>query len=221
MGDNNFYAFDGRVRNLPCTIRRYLFDDFNMTNKDKVYAGINSEFKEIIWLYPKGNSTEPNAYVIFNVAEQTWVYGDNFYTTYADRNVYENTIATGAVSATAGQFLWDNEPDGVYTGDGANLSSFIESGSIDLNDGNEIMFMDRIIPDYTFDTGNSVEIYIKTKPYPSGTQITKGPFVIQSNTQKVDMRARGRQASVRVSGTNNGSWRWGSVRLGVQPDGGR
>ena len=64
--------FDGRVRNLPCTIRRFLFDDFNMTNKDKVFAGVNSEFKEIIWLYPKGNSTEPNAYVIHNVQEQTW-----------------------------------------------------------------------------------------------------------------------------------------------------
>ena len=221
MGDNNFYAFDGRVRNLPCTIRRYLFDDFNMTNKDKVYAGINSEFKEIIWLYPKGNSTEPNAYVIYNVAEQSWVYGDSFYTTFADRTVYDNTIATGAVSATASQYVWDNEPDGVYTGDGLKLSSFIESAKVDIDEGTEIMFMDKIIPDYTLDTGNSVEIYIKTNEYPSSPTITKGPYTILGNTKKVNFRARGRQASIRVSATNDGSWRWGSVRVGIQPDGGR
>ena len=120
MGDNNFYAYDGRVRNLPCTIRRHLFGDFNNTNKDKVYAGINSEFKEIIWLYPKANSTEPNAYVIYNT---------------------EETV--------------------------------------------------------------------------------KGPFVINGGVKKVDMRARGRQAFVKVSGTNDGSWRWGSVRMALQNDGKR
>ena len=52
MGDNNFFVFDGRVRKLNCTVRRFLYDDFNMTNKDKVFAGVNSEFNEVIWFYP-------------------------------------------------------------------------------------------------------------------------------------------------------------------------
>lgn len=221
MGDNNFYAFDGRVRNLPCTVRRYLYDDFNMTNKDKVYAGVNSEFKEIIWLYPKANSTEPNSYIIYNVEEQTWVYGDTFFTTFRDRKIFDNTITTGAVSATAGQYIWDNEPDEVYTGDGKSLSSFIESAKIDIDEGNNMMFMNRFIPDYTLDSGNSVEIYIKTNEYPASSDTVKGPYTIFGTTKKVNFRARGRQASVRVSGTNNGSWRWGSMRVAVQPDGER
>jgi hypothetical protein len=221
MGDNNFYAYDGRVRNLPCTIRRHLFDDFNNTNKDKVYAGINSEFKEIIWLYPKNNSTEPNAYVIYNPEERTWVFGDSFYTTFKDRTVFSNTIATGKVSATADSFVWDNEPEGVYTGDGTALSSFIESSSFDVGDGDDLIFLNRIIPDYKFDSGEDIEIFVKVKEYPTDTFKIKGPFTINANTQKVDFRARGRQASVRVSGTNTGSWKWGSVRLALQPDGKR
>ena len=221
MGDNNFYAFDGRVRNLPCTIRRYLYDDFNMTNKDKVYAGVNSEFKEIIWLYPKGNSTEPNAYVIFNVEEQTWVYGDTFFTTFRDRKIFDNTITTGAVSATAGQYLWDNEPDNVYTGDGQALSSFIESAKLDIDEGDNMMFMNRIIPDYSLDAGNFVEVYVKTNEYPASPDVVKGPYQIFDTTKKINFRARGRQASVRVSGTNSGSWRWGSLRVALQPDGER
>jgi len=221
MGDNNFYAYDGRVQNLPCTVRRHLFDDFNNTNKDKVYAGINSEFKEIIWLYPKADSTEPNAYVIYNPEEKTWVFGDTFYTTFKDRTVFANTITTGKVSATADSFVWDNEPEDVYTGDGTALSSFIESSSFDVGDGDNLMFLNRIIPDYKFDSGQDIEVFVKVKEYPSDTFKIKGPFTINANTQKVDFRARGRQASVRVSGTNTGSWKWGSVRLALQPDGKR
>ena len=221
MGDNNFYAYDGRVQNLPCTVRRHLFDDFNNTNKDKVYAGINSEFKEIIWLYPKRNSTEPNAYVIYNVEEKTWVFGDSFYTTFKDRTVYSNTITTGRVSATDDTFIWDNEPENVYTGNGSALTSFLESSSFDIGDGDNLMFLNRIIPDYRFDAGEEVEMYIKVKEYPSDEFKIKGPFAINSNTQKVDFRARGRQASVRVSATNTGGWKWGSVRMAIQPDGKR
>ena len=221
MGDNNFYGYDGRVQNLPCTVRRHLFEDFNNTNKDKVYAGINSEFKEIIWLYPKANSTEPNAYIIYNIEEKTWVFGDSFYTTFKDRTVYENTITTGKVSATADTFLWDNEPEDVYTGDGTALSSFLESSSFDVGDGDDLMFLNRIIPDYKFDSGQDIEVYVKVKEFPSDNFKIKGPFTINANTKKVDFRARGRQASVRVSATNDGGWRWGSVRMALQPDGKR
>ena len=221
MGNNNFYAFDGRVNNLPCTVRRFLFDSFNMTNKDKVYAGVNSEFKEIIWLYPKANSTEPNAYIIYNVEERTWVYGDSFYTTFEDRNVFSNTLATGRVSATDSTFLWDNEPEGIYTGDGQELTSFLESSKVDLGEGDDILFVDKLIPDYTLGSGETIEVFVQTNQYPAAPAIVKGPFTITETTQKIDMRARGRQASFRVSGTNSGSWRWGSVRANIKPDGRR
>ena len=221
MSDNNFYAFDGRINNLPCTIRRHLFGNFNNTNKDKVYAGINSEFKEIIWLYPKAGSTEPNAYVIYNVEEKTWVYGDSFYSTFNDRTVFSNTITTGNTSDTATPYLYDNEPTGVYTGDGVALSSFLESSKFDLDEGDDIMYMDKIIPDYAIDSGNQIEIFIQTNAYPNGPLTTKGPFIIQPSTEKINFRARGRQVSVIVSGTNDGSWRWGEVRLSTQKDGRR
>ena len=225
MGDNNFYMYDGRVNTMPCTIRRHLFDNFNMVQKDKVYAGINSEFKEIIWLYPQDNSLEPNAYVIYNYEEQTWVYGNLFEngitTTFADRGVYDTTILTGRTSATGDMIVWNNEPDDIYTGDGQALSSFIESAEFDLDEGKQLMFADKLIPDYTFSTGEQIKFSIKTRRYPSDDFQEKGPFTINADTQKVNMRARGRQSVVRVSADAAGQWRWGSVRLAMQPDGER
>jgi len=225
MGDNNFYMYDGRVNTMPCTIRRHLFESFNMTQKDKVYAGINSEFKEIIWLYPRGDSLEPNAYVIYNYEEQTWVYGnlfeDGITTTFADRGVFDSTVLTGRTSATGDMLVWNNEPDDIYTGDGQTLSSFIESAEFDLDEGKQLMFADKLIPDYTFSTGEQIKFSIKTRRYPSDDFQEKGPFTINANTQKVNMRARGRQSVVRVSADAAGQWRWGSVRLAMQPDGER
>lgn len=225
MGDNNFYMYDGRVNTMPCTIRRHLFDNFNMVQKDKVYAGINSEFKEIIWLYPQDNSLEPNAYIIYNYEEKTWVYGnlfeDGITTTFADRGVFDTTVLTGRTSATGDMLVWNNEPDNIYTGDGQSLTSFIESAEFDLDEGKQLMFADKLIPDYTFSTGEQIKFSIKTRRYPSDDFQEKGPFTINADTQKVNMRARGRQSVVRVSADAAGQWRWGSVRLAMQPDGER
>ena len=222
MSQNNFYAFDGRVRNLDCTVRRYLFDSFNMTNADKVFAGINSEFKEIIWLYPSAESDEPDSYVIYNPQENTWVFGTSFYSVFADRNVFTNTIAAGKTSATDSRYIWNNEPENIYTGDGKILTSYIESSFFDIDDGSEIMFVDRIIPDYTISSNGSIEFSLTIKDYPNnGNEVTKGPYTITQNTRKIDLRARGRQMFVNVSASSNSSWRWGSVRANIQPDGRR
>ena len=220
MGYENFYAYDGQVRNLPATIRRYVFDNLNIDQKDKVYAGINSEFKEIIWLYPSTNSTECDSYVLYSPEENYWTYGSCFWTTFADRTVFGNTITTGVT--TAGSNLYNNEPTDIFTGNGAAIPSFIESADFDIADGNELMFMDKLIPDFDINTGN-IRFSIKTKQYPESTDVVeKGPFLISNTTQKVDMRARGRQGRVRVSCDSTGTkWRWGSLRLAVQPDGGR
>ena len=220
MGEDNFYAFDGQVRNLDCTVKRYIFDRINKTNKDKVYAGINSEFKEVVWLYPSSDSDECDSYVVFNPVENYWVYGTGFWTTYSDKNVFTNTITTGT-SSSGSSYLYDNEPVSVYTGTGnVALTSYLESATFEIDDGSRIMFMDRMIPDFTMDNSGTLHFSITTKQYPANTSITKGPFEVTPTTQKIDLRARGREAAIRVSCDSAGtSWRYGSLRLAVQPDG--
>jgi hypothetical protein len=91
-----------------------------------------------------------------------------------------------------------------------------------MADGNALMFMDRIIPDYEMVNGGKIRMKITTQQYPESSQEITKEFDITETTQKVDFRARGRQAKVRVSCESNGtSWRWGSLRLAVQGDGRR
>jgi len=221
MSDNNFYTFNGRVQKLDCTVRRYLYDSFNMSQKDKVYAATNSEFHEVVWLYCSEGAEEPNSYVIYNYMENTWVYGTGIFNAFQDATVFDNTITTGAVSAAGDYYIYDNEPVSIYTGDGAALVSYIESSDFDIEDGDQLMFIDRLVPDFSLEDG-TVKFSIKTKNYPNGTEVEKGPYTISSGTRKVDFRARGREAAVRVCCSDiNASWRMGSLRLNIQPDGDR
>lgn len=219
MGYDNFYRNAGSVEVIPCTVRRYIFDDINTTYYDKVYCGINSEFREIIWLYASTGQTECNKYVIFNPEENYWVYGDMIFTTFTDRSVFGNTITTGVTAS--GNNIYNNEPPEVFTGSGETLISFVESGTFDVDDGNAIMFMNKVIPDYDL-SGGQIKMKLVTKKYPESTEEITKTFDIFNNTEKINIRARGRQAKIRVScGSNNASWRWGSVRLALQGDGER
>jgi len=222
MGFDNFYAFSGQVEVLDCTVRRYVFDRLNTTYYDKVYTGINTEFKEIIWLYVSNSGTECDSYVIFSPEEKYWVYGDTFFTTFKDREVYGNTITTGAT--TTGNYLYNNEPSGIFTGDGGTLTSYIESGDFDVDSGNAIMFMNRIIPDFDLTASKKIKLEVETKEYPESTSVVTKEFDIYNTTKKIDFRARGRQAKVRVSCGEAGkgaSWKWGTIRLALQGDGAR
>ena len=52
MGENGFYVFQGGSSVLPCTVQRFVFDDLNAQQKDKVFAALDRENHEIMWFYP-------------------------------------------------------------------------------------------------------------------------------------------------------------------------
>ena len=221
MGYDNFYKYDGSVRALDCTVRKYIFDRLNIKYKDKVFTGINSEFKEIIWLYASDESgiTDCDSYVIFSPENNYWTYGTGIFTTYADQQVFGNTITTG-VSSNESR-LYNNEPPDYFTANNNTITSFIESADFDIDDGNKILFMNKLIPDFDLSTGK-LKVKIITKKYPESSASTTKEFEVTQLTDKVNFRARGRQAKIRVScSSQNASWQWGSVRLGFQGDGER
>ena len=102
----------------------------------------------------------------------------------------------------------------------------IQSGDFQLAvDGNGEFFtkIRRFIPDFKRITGNA-QITINLKDFPVDTAASSplGPFTISSSTEKVDTRARGRAASLKIENTSSGqSWRYGTFRADVQPDGRR
>ena len=81
----------------------------------------------------------------------------------------------------------------------------------------------RFVPDFISQTG-ATRVTLQLKNYPNDTAASSplGPFDITSSTTKVDTRARARAISLKIENTGaSQSWKLGTFRLDVQPDGRR
>ena len=90
-------------------------------------------------------------------------------------------------------------------------------------DGEFIMKIRRFIPDFISQTGNT-QVTLQLRDFPNDTKTSSslGPFTVTSSTQKVDTRARARQIALKVANTAvSQSWKLGTFRLDIQPDGRR
>ena len=98
------------------------------------------------------------------------------------------------------------------------------TGMADLRgDGEFLMKIRRFIPDFISQTG-STRVTLNIRNFPNDTRASSslGPFDITSSTQKVDTRARGRAVSLKIENTGaSQSWKLGTFRLDIQPDGRR
>ena len=234
MGMEDFYVYDGRVQKLPCTVRSYVFNDFNLQQKEKAFAALNSSFSEVWWFYPSGDSSENDRYVIYNYQEQAWSIGTLARTAWLDRGINRYPLA-----AATDNYLYNQEKgldDGSSTPAGA-ITAYIESSQLDIGDGENYAFIRRLIPDITFDGSTagapSAPFTFKTRDFPGGiydtttnsavTQSVAGSIsTVEEYTTQVHVRLRGRSFALKVGTTGTQTqWRLGSPRVDVRPDGRR
>ena len=83
--------------------------------------------------------------------------------------------------------------------------------------------MRRFIPDFKDLQGNAkVTLAVKRYPQQSDTTTSLSPFTITASTDKKDTRARGRFVNIKIENTDvSESWRFGTLRIDIQPDGRR
>jgi len=227
MGVDTFYIYSaGQTQQMSCTVKDKVFLDFNFEEKDKVHAGINSEFGEILWFYPSKNSTEIDSYVAFNYLEKVWYYGTLARQAWLDRGIRTLPMATG------GQYLYNHETG--YDDDGSAMASFIETAPIDIGEGDKFVFLKRVIPDITFNgstaTNPDVEFTMKVKSFPGsnfsqtqdGNTQRSSTSPVEQFTEKLDYRLRGRAFALRIDSTSLGTkYKLGTPRVDIRPDGRR
>ena len=225
MSSESFFVFDGTVRKLPCTVEDFVFDNIDTTQYEQVWAGSNSAYGEVMWFYCSTASNQVDRYVIFNYQENLWYTGSLDRSTWIDSGTYPLPYATEYDGTDSLLYVHESGKND----DGSTMTSFIESGDFDIGDGDDMMFVTKLIPDFKDQVGN-VNITLKSRYFPTDTQTSKGPFYYSTSGTKINPRTRGRQIAVRVesNGYNgvsnddlNEDWRFGTFRFDVQPDGKR
>jgi hypothetical protein len=221
MDRENFFVYTGRVQVIPCTLLRYVFDDINLEQNFKCFAASNKMFDEVFWFYPSADASEIDRYVKFNFTENTWDLGTLSRTAWADYGIHNNPRGSGQSGDTNYIYVHESGDDD----DGSAMEAFIESADFDLGDGEQFMFMDRLIPDIDItstDADASVNYILKTRNYPGDSLATNSTNAVKSSTQQAFLRSRSRQATLRIeSDTTDITWTLGDLRLGLRPDGRR
>ena len=235
MGQENFYMYDGRIQPIPCSVSQYVFSDINRNQSFKFHAGSLASQNEVWWYYCSANSQEIDRYVIYNYLEQTWYYGNMARTAWNDRAAGQRSYPQ---AASTDQYLYDQEfglDDGSQS-PATPVDAFIQSSDFDIGDGDQFMFIRRIIPDLNFSNSTAaapqVEFTMTARNYngnvagqgsDSGDVIRTSVVSGQDNyTNQLFMRLRGRQMNLKVSSDTTGvKWRLGSPRLEMRPDGRR
>jgi len=227
MGIDNFYVYAGQTQQLPCTVKDKVFLDFNLEQADKVVSGINSEFSEVFWFYPSSGSTDNDKYVVYNYGEKVWYFGSLARSAWIDRGVRSFPIAAGS------SYLYNHEFG--YDDDGSAMNSFIESAAIDIGDGDKFTYIRRVIPDLTFNGSTNLSspqatFTVKARNFPgasfdntaSGDAIRTASSPVETFTNQLHIRARGRSFALRVESAALGAkWKLGSPRIDLRPDGRR
>ena len=220
----------------------------NYSSNEIIYGEHNSLFNEIIWFYPSGKplvnpSVQNNRSVVYNYVENVWSVMSLSRSSFEDASTYDKPYATeynataiptatnlsGATNKFGSSIFYEHET-GVneveLNGVENAIPAYIQSGDFDIpteGDGEYLMRISRFFPDFKNLEGNAVvTILLKDFPTDTGASSLLGPFTINSSTEKIDTRARGRFASLKIENTAvDDNWRFGTFRADVNPDGRR
>jgi len=223
MDRRNFYVYNGAVQPLPCSVKDFVFSNLNQDQAYKIFAAENNDYNEVTWFYPVGSAdTEITNYVTYNYEENLWSVGTLSRGAWVGGTTRQYPLATTAIEG-GNNYLYEQEVG--YDGDGEAITAYIESGDLEMSEGEYFMFMSRIIPDFTFNGNQSdaeANIIIKGSDFPLETATTLSTSVVTPTSTQSFVRNRARHSVVRVESNGSGyGWRLGDLRFDLQPDGRR
>jgi len=233
MSKNGFYFYNGSVQQIPCSVQDYIFSDLDESQAYKCFAGLNEEFSEAWFFYPSlsDNTKEISRYAIYNYEEGSWSIGSLERYSWLAAGVLDRPLAAGE---NGSKYVYEHEK-GFNNDVSAMDGVFIESADIDIADGDNFVFLKRILPDILFvnDIGTSqdpaINVVVKRRDFSNQTLSTDSTTQITPNSTYGSLRSRARQFVLRFESDDdnteddkkNYKWRLGSTRVEIQSSGRR
>jgi hypothetical protein len=73
IGVDRFLLYNGTVKEIENNMNQnYFFDNLNYNAREKVWVTKVPRYGEVWWYYPRGDSTECNDAIVYNIRENTW-----------------------------------------------------------------------------------------------------------------------------------------------------
>ena len=238
------YVYD----DLNSTARNLIFCGLNnlFTEISWYYATNGSDVLDrvVTYNYMESVIAKKPVWTTGSLARTTWadssLFGKHHATSYSTSDNASFDVV-GNSDGTSIYYEHETGTDQVDAGGSITaITSEITSGDFDITqrrgqkgqvigttalrgDGEYIMKIRRMIPDFISQTGNTqVTLLLRDYPNNSAASSPYGPFTITTSTDKVDTRARARGIAIKIANTGaSQDWKMGTFRLDIQPDGRR
>lgn len=214
---------------IECSVWDILVNNWDLGQPGQFVLGANELSNEFELFFPLASTSEfyvadsvTRGSVKYNFIEKVWDYS---ITAQLQRTAWQGhwtTIGgnTGNPVGTDLDGLLQQHEIG-YDANGEAMAWMWQTGFFDLSEGSDMIFVDWLIPDFVTIGDPTISLEVLMQDYPNGSQRTAGPFLVQPSTPYVPkFGARGRQAAIRVSGQDLGTFnRLGALRYQYAPDG--
>lgn len=253
MGHEGFWVFaNGAVQRLDCDVWDIVIKNLNATQNPAgqfsyighIRGASNSDYDEVAWHFPSTASTtgENDSYVKYNVLTREWDYALSVpqtglsaptpiqVTAWLDQNILGLPISSmlNTTPSPPQSMIMQHEtsPDA----NGQALTWMIQTGFFMLQDGEDKVFVDYMIPDFTWRRFNqaktvsaTVQLTLYVADYPDNPNqppVALGPYTVTNATGAIEIRCRGRYFAIQMQGSDLGSWlRLGGIKFRFSPDG--
>ena len=215
LGEKSIFTYDGAVREVPCAVSDYIFDNINATYRKKTTGGHNSQFNEIWWFFPSGTSQVPNKYIIWNYVTNVYAVGEMSRSSYIDQGVFEYPIA-----GDEDGYIYFHEKGNLFNS--YNLGTAkptATSGAIQIGQGDQYIHATQVIPDSEANSLPGVTLSFKGRFTPLGAQTDFGSVTFNSDGYS-DIRVSAREIELKITGDTNQNFTLGNIRLDLK-NGGR
>jgi hypothetical protein len=211
MGEGKFWKYDGGVVNeMQCDISDKVWNDINLFQRAKIFAGHNSQFNEVWWFYPSAESDENDSYAIFNYQSGIWYFGALARTCWTDKGINASPLAVSPDGT-----VYEHETGILAAGATRVGDVFFEAGPVEVGDGERVAYINLVVPDIR---GNpsALELSFSTHFTPQDAGQDYGPFTLNPTNGYAECRATGRQLAPRWDLVADLEWSFGRQRIDMR-----
>lgn len=231
-GTDRFLMYNGVVQEVPNTQNmNWFFDNLNYVQRQKVWVTKVPRWGEIWFFYPRGDATECNDAVIYNVREKVWYDAGQAPGAYRSAGtfseVFRQPIWAGNEENNVGTYtLWQHETgvNQIYLNFVNAINSYFETPPLGTYAGlvgataqpgdNVWTRCERVEPDFV--QTEQMYLVVTGKGYADDVDQPSDPYYFEIDTLKVDMREQRREMRLRFgSNTYNGNYFMGKVLLSL------
>lgn len=208
MGSNNFFMYDGYVRNIPNSddIQDFVFKNINKEHITKAFAFFDPTFNEVWFVYPSRGSNEPDLYVMVSIDNNyAWANGTWSRSAHARYQSGETRPILFGMDGV----IYLHEVEDTADNAGAILPAHIELAPSDIDGDNTSVDIFGFVPDCKRQSG-ALMVHLYGKDHPRDEIMHEETLTCEPTDTLVDARVSGRQFGMTITSNVAG----GDFRLG-------